>query len=250
MVELAGSNMEPPEKKKNTTAHKGADLSEFMCFSSKCVRPKVKNGKWCSFHKRAFDAMHFQAKANDPSEEATLMAAMSTAESSAVAFGEWEAINPDDVKFKRENLLDWVQFKKKVGERKAVTNRDACQLMEEREYMIWGTEKKGWFQSECQDEWNRTLSDKDVEKDPFGMKGRQRCWVDKKQVRLRDHTRFTEGTVEQGSKAQRTPTNRDVCILESHLPKVSCSETSIVTTPFEHLFESNAEFELTYGNEF
>lgn len=132
----------PPAKKRKETGQLE------LCFlpQTKCGRPKFKNSKFCPYHKRCYDGMQYQA--SKAGELETLAAALKTPESALTLFTKWEAKNPDDAKYKRKSAIDWAEFKIIEGQRQGETSRDVSQPMEEREFLIWATSKKGWLQAQ------------------------------------------------------------------------------------------------------
>ena len=107
--------------------------------------------------------------------------------------------------------------------------------MEKREFMLWATNKKGWLAAEATTEWAKYENDQTVERDHGGLQGSLRLWIDKKHVRLTDSTRTVTAEVVQGSNVNKKTTNKDIAILQAHLPKVPSSPTcwrySIITPP-------------------
>ncbi len=138
-----------PRKKARKGSDAGSSGSEKSenapvdCHADKCITPRVPKGKWCTYHKRIHDAMVYQAQKETPPQTATLQAAVSTSEGAAKVFSEFESENPTEGRYKRKQLIDWVDFSKKHGVRNSSTDRSEEQPMEERKFEIWATQQKG-----------------------------------------------------------------------------------------------------------
>ena len=188
-----------------------------------CEEPRHANTKFCKNHKRAYDAMAYQAKKADQNGEDGALAAcnqsMQDDFSAKQALEIWTEKNPPDSRYTRKAFIDWADFRKTFGQRTEIIDRSKCKPMWEGEFIQWATTEKALPKSEAEQWWKEFYNNPRIERDNEGPKGRLQLWVPKGQSRLTDKARFSESTTTQGSKPLKDPKASDIEMLQDHVKR-------------------------------
>ena len=119
------------------------------------------------------------------------------------AFAESEAENPEGNRYKRNRLIKWAVWERKWGKRIEQVDGEKAAPMEQNEYLLWATNKKGWAADSAQREWEGWVRS-DAERDEKGLGGCLRIWVNKGKSRM-NHRHLHRGRIDKAVAAIQEP---------------------------------------------
>ena len=182
----------------------------------KCIvdntEPRYGRFRFCQQHKSCYDAMKWQADnpgKGEPVQTEGFLEAMADDATAVAAIKDWETLNPPSKKFARKKPINWAGFGRKYGVRVARKQIEGEVPMEEGEFIIWKTQKKGWDKPQAEDAWKRALRANEIA-DYRGQSGKVRLWIQKKELRTREREVYGDNFQEEGSDRVKNPAATDI----------------------------------------
>ena len=174
------------------------------CAAPGCTGFRQKGQKWCVDHKRAYAAMHAQAKKQGSTQLATFQEVMADETRSQLAMRDWCNQNPIGERWARKRLIDFAQYSKVSGHHAYAGSYDADVPMTEPEFLHWAQSEKrmtptgagAWWAEILQSEAPRDMQGRDA----HGQVGVLRLWIPREERRERKRGRFEDRSLSQSSK--------------------------------------------------
>ena len=189
---------------------KGARPGKLPCLC--CDEPRVANSRFCKDHKRSCDAMSYQAEtSSDPEAKQIFQDIFADDAKCAGAVKKFSLDNPPTAKYKRKQLIDWVQYKRTFGVRVTRRDRSSDVPKTEREFKLWAVNQKGLTDQEAKDWWKKLLDDPNVDRDYEGYGGALQLYVpNAEQSRDRMRDRYVDNAQEEGSAVDKKAKPQDI----------------------------------------
>ena len=176
-----------------------------------CEEMRVSNSRFCKDHKRSADAMSYQAeKSDDPEAKETFDQIFADDAAMAAAVNQFSKDNPPCAKYKRKQMIDWLQYKRSYGTRVTRRDRGTDVPKTEKEFKLWCVNVKGLTEQETKDWWAKLLDSPGVDRDYEGYGGKLRLYIpnaEEGRDRLRDQ--YIDNRQEEGSAVDKRAKPQD-----------------------------------------
>ena len=171
----------------------------------------MSNSRFCKDHKRSADAMSYQAeKSDDPEAKETFDQIFADDAAMAAAVNQFSKDNPPCAKYKRKQMIDWLQYKRSYGTRVTRRDRGTDVPKTEKEFKLWCVNVKGLTEQETKDWWAKLLDSPGVDRDYEGYGGKLRLYIpnaEEGRDRLRDQ--YIDNRQEEGSAVDKRAKPQD-----------------------------------------
>lgn len=188
-----------------------------------CSEKRFIGFRWCQTHKRAWEAMQWQAKPAEQHGEIGAVAAFDTAmsndSSARAAIEQGCQLNPPDKRYARKQFIDWGSFVKSHGKRTSKIDRSKCCPMTEGEFMQWATSTKALTMQEAQEWWDEHLNNPLIDRDNGVFRGRQQLWIPKEKSRIDQKETYIDAAQTEGAKTLKNPKEQDLEMLRDHVKR-------------------------------
>ncbi|CAE7529917.1 unnamed protein product [Symbiodinium sp. KB8] len=186
---------------------------------------RVSNSRFCKDHKRSADAMSYQAeKSDDPEAKETFDQIFADDAAMAAAVNQFSKDNPPCAKYKRKQMIDWLQYKRSYGTRVTRRDRGTDVPKTEKEFKLWCVNVKGLTEQETKDWWAKLLDSPGVDRDYEGYGGKLRLYIpnaEEGRDRLRDQ--YIDNRQEEGSAVDKRAKPQDQEELRRHVHRQQVS---------------------------
>ena len=186
-----------------------------------CDAIRYQGCRWCKVHKRAYDAMLYQAEHVRQDGQKGFVEAfhesMAKDSTAAEEISKWCEMNPPEAKYTRKKFIDWAQFTKRYGQRHSTVDRRKNEPMIEKEFTLWAENIKGLTPSEAKDWWQEFLDNPAITRDFKGFRGRLQLWIPKFITKENLVETYIDSCQEQGSKASKKLADKDMESLRQHV---------------------------------